>query len=106
MLKLIVGLVALLVSVPQANAKAARCFTTDDGYYNCNFQGFGGDGSFVISAPNRPTFTLSMVQPGVAYGSADFGTGRNVNLPGQYIRSRQDAACWVNNATKSQICAW
>ncbi len=106
MLKLIVGLFALLAFAPRAEAKAARCFTTDDGYYNCTFQGFGGDGSFVISAPNRPTFTLNVSQPGVAYGNADFGTGRTVGLPGLYIRSRQDAACWVNNETKTQICAW
>jgi len=106
MFRLILGLIALLVFVPQADAKAARCFTTDDGFYDCNFQTFGGDGSFVISAANKPTFTLTMNAPGVAFGSADFGTGRNVGLPGQYIRSRQDPACWVNNATKAQICAW
>jgi len=105
-MRLLLGMLVSLFVVQQAEAKPARCYTSDDGYYNCNFRGFDGNGSFVISAPNRPTITLTIVRTGVAYGSADFGTGRVVNLPGPYLRSLQDRSCWVNNATQDKVCAW
>ena len=41
-----------------AAAKPARCFTTDDGYYNCDFRGLDRDGSFEISARGYPTYSL------------------------------------------------
>jgi len=101
---------ATLFSVQQAMAKPARCFTscftTDDGYYNCNFRSLGRDGSFVISAPGIPKFTLQISEPGIGYGFASFKGGRNVNLPGQYIRSNRDRACWINDATNTKVCAW
>ena len=43
--------------------------------------------------------------PGFAYGYADYGSG-NVSLPGQYVRSRDDGACWNNPETSTMICAW
>jgi len=88
-----------------AEAKRARCFTTDDGYYPCNFRGLDGLGSFRISAPGTPTITLEIDRPGFAYGYANFG-GRNVSLPGQYVRSRDDGACWNNPETDTKLCAW
>ena len=42
---------------------------------------------------------------GAAFVHADFGTGRNVALPGPYVRSTADRACWVYEG-KSRICAW
>lgn len=97
--------VATLAAVSTAEAKRARCFTTDDGYYSCNFRGLDDYGSFRISASGYPTFTLEVDQPGFAYGYADYGSG-NVSLPGQYVRSRDDAACWNNPETSTRICAW
>jgi hypothetical protein len=96
---------ALAASV--APAFAAMCFTTDDGQYPCTFEGIQGDGSFVISAKGKPTFTLYVIGNGVgdAYGVFEPG-GRSVNLPGPYLRSRADPACWVSSATDTQICAW
>lgn len=94
-----------LAAVCAAEAKRARCFTTDDGYYPCNFRGIDDYGSFRISAPGYPTFTLEVDQPGFAYGYADYGSG-NVALPGQYVRSRDDGACWNNPETSTRICAW
>jgi hypothetical protein len=88
-----------------AEAKRARCFTTDDGYYACNFRGLDDAGSFRISASGYPTFTLEVDQPGFAYGYADYGSG-NVSLPGQYVRSNDDGACWNNPETSTMICAW
>ena len=101
----VLALVFLVLS-QAAFAKPARCFTTDDGYYDCEFTAIEGDGSFIISAKGRPTFTLLVEGPGVATGFADFGTGRNVSLPGPFYRSKQDGACWVSSATNSAICAW
>lgn len=97
-------LFALAGSLP-ADAKPARCFTTDDGHYDCEFRLLERNGSFEISAPGRPTFSLWIDEPGVGTGFADFG-GRNVALPGSYVRERRDRACWANADTRNRICAW
>jgi hypothetical protein len=96
---------ALLALTVSAEAKRARCFTTDDGYYSCNYTGLDDAGSFRISAAGYPTITLEINRPGFAFGYARFG-GRNVSLPGQYVRSRDDGACWNNPETNTKICAW
>ena len=44
-------------------------------------------------------------QPGTAFGFANFGT-RTVALPGRYLRSKADPACWINDAAGVKICAW
>jgi hypothetical protein len=99
--------VFLALGAAGAQAKDARCFTSDDGEYPCDFQPSGGDGSFTISAPGKPTFTLTMDSPGTAFGSAIFEPGgRSVSLPGLYRRDAADPACWVNNSTDTKICAW
>ena len=100
-----VALAAIAASALPASAKSARCFTTDDGYYDCSFRGLDGAGSFRISAPGYPTFTLEVYQPGFAYGYADHGSG-NVSLPGQFVRNRDDRACWNNPEMSTKICAW
>jgi hypothetical protein len=99
------ALAATAFSVLPASAKSARCFTTDDGYYDCSFRGLDGAGSFRISAPGYPTFTIEVYEPGFAYGYADYGSG-SVSLPGQFVRSDDDGACWNNPETSTQICAW
>ena len=102
----IVGLAmlgSLLASA--AEAKPARCFSTDDGYYDCDFRATDDAGSFAISAPMKPTFELLMDRPGFAYGFANFGD-RNVPLPGMYVRQSDDPACWSNPETATRICAW
>ena len=95
----------LVALAAQAEAKQARCYNTDDGYYACDFRQFGGDGSFEISAPARPTYTIYIVGSGVADGYADFGSG-NRFLPGPFFRSNSDRACWVSEATQFAICAY
>ena len=102
---LAIGVVAVLGLATPALAKPARCFTTDDGHYSCDFRGLDSAGSFTISASGHPTYTLEVDQPGVAFGFADFGDG-NVSLPGQYVRQSDDPACWANPDTSTKICAW
>jgi hypothetical protein len=94
----------VLAAAP-AEAKQARCYNSDDGYYTCHFRQFGGNGSFTVSAPARPTYTISIVQRGVADGFADYGNG-SFALPGTFYRSQQDRACWVSDATGFSICAY
>jgi hypothetical protein len=96
---------ASLAAAP-ASAKPAQCFSTDDGYYSCDFRGIDSAGSFTTRARGYPTYTIEVYRPGRAYGYADFGNGRNTSLPGEYIRNRQDRACWDNTETDTQICAW
>lgn len=94
---------ALLAFSTAAEAKRARCFTTDDGYYSCNYRATDSDGSFRISAPGYPTITLEIDQPGFAYVMPDSVA---VSLPGQFVRSRDDGACWNNPQTNTKLCAW
>jgi len=97
----------LALTVSPALAKGATCFATDDGRYPCTFEALDDAGSFMISAPGKPSFTLNMESPGVAFGSAVFEPGgRSVALPGMFRRNPKDPACWVNDATSSAICAW
>lgn len=96
---------ALCALAAAAQAKPARCFTTDDGEYSCQFTATDGKGSFEIAAPSKPTFSLVVERPGLASGFADYGNG-GVALPGRYRRSGGDPACWENDATGTRICAW
>jgi hypothetical protein len=91
--------------VSSVEARPARCFTTDDGAYVCQFVATDRQGSFRISAPGKPTIMLNVDQPGTAFGFANFGA-RNVALPGRYLRSKADPACWINDATRAKVCAW
>ena len=88
-----------------AEVKSARCFTSDDGEYACTFVATDRQGSFEISAAGRPAFSLVMEAPGVASGYGDYGNS-SVALPGRYLRSRSDPACWENAETGARICAW
>ncbi len=88
-----------------AAAKPAQCFSTDDGYYSCDFKGLDSAGSFRTRATGYPTYTIEIYDKGRAYGYGDFGSG-NKSLPGEFIRSRADGACWDNTETGIQICAW
>ena len=105
MKRLSFGIVALCSTMGVAEARPARCYTTDEGSFACQFRATARDGSFEISARGKPTYLLNMAEPGIAHGFVTLG-GRNVSLPGRYRRSRTDPACWVNDATQARICAW
>ncbi len=94
------------VAAQPVSAKQARCFTSDDGEYDCEFKITDNKGSFEVTAAGKPKMILMIDPPGVAYGWADFGTGRNVFLPGKYYRQDTDKACWVNDTTNDKICVW
>lgn len=100
-------MLAMLVFVPAAMAKEARCFTTDDGEYGCDFQRLDEAGSFRISAAGKPTFELWIEADGQGFVSATYENGgRAVPLPGTYFRVKKDRACWKSDATETEICAW
>lgn len=101
----VAGAFAVLLTASVALAKPARCFTTDDGEYACDFRGLDSSGSFVVSADGYPTFTLQIDSPGVGWVNADFGSG-GVALPGPYHRAKDDGACWENPDTGGRLCAW
>ncbi|MGE0503046.1 MAG: hypothetical protein AB7I79_19865 [Rhizobiaceae bacterium] len=96
---------ALAAATPDAEAKKARCFTSDDGAYPCEFKTIDGDGSFEITAPGHPGYQLVLEPAGFAFGYANFGD-RWVSLPGHFDRATDDRACWDNSETSVRICAW
>jgi len=105
--RLFAALVVLALAASPALAKEARCFTSDDGEYPCEFTSTDKQGSFEISAPGYPSFALVIDSPGVAwvYGTYEEG-GKPVALPGPYLRAEDDGACWENSDTQTRICAW
>lgn len=96
---------AFATTIASAHAGQARCFTTDDGQFDCSFRTTDDAGSFQISAPGRPTYAVEIDRPGVAYGFVNLGA-RNIPLPGMYERQSDDPACWANADTGTKICAW
>ncbi|MEP1518267.1 MAG: hypothetical protein ABJK32_19540, partial [Nitratireductor sp.] len=63
---LVLAVAAFGLGSAAAFAKPARCFTTDDGYYECDFRGTDKAGSFVIAANGYPTYSLVIDRPGFA----------------------------------------
>ncbi len=107
-LSILAGAAALALALAgPAMAKDATCYTSDDGEYDCAFTALDDAGSFEISAPGKPTFQVWIDSPGVASVGATYEAGgRSVALPGTYYRSEDDGACWVSDATDTEICAW
>src|SRR4051794_23621128 len=62
--RVLAGSAALFVLTSAAEARPARCFTSDDGPYACQFAAADRRGSFRISAPGKPTILLNVDQPG------------------------------------------
>ena len=99
------SVIAICCMVGIAQAKPARCFTTDDGEFRCQFLATDRNGSFMISAPGKPSYRLNTAEPGVAYGFMSLGS-KTISLPGRYLRDKNEPACWVNDSTQTKICAW
>jgi len=100
----IFGLLFFLAMGNVAGARPAQCTTTDDGTFLCEFRTTAEDGSFEISAPGKPTYTLNVIEPGAAFGFVNFGP-QNIPLPGRYLRSQIEPSCWVNESTRAKLCA-
>jgi hypothetical protein len=100
----LLAIAALCLTISTAQARSAKCFTTDDGDFACDFQSTAKDGSFRISARGKPTYLLNVDAPDTAYGFVNVGN-RNTPLPGRYLRSKTEPGCWVNDTTSTKICA-
>ncbi len=101
----LVAVAALSIGMATAvDARPARCFTTDEGSFACDFRSVDRDGSFRISAPGKPTYTLTISEKDVGFGFVNLGA-RNTALPGRYLRSKTQPECWVNDTTDAKICA-
>jgi hypothetical protein len=86
-------------------ARAERCFTTDEGSFQCDFRTTDRDGSFQISAPGKPTYVITMSEKDVAFGFVTSGI-RVLALPGRYLRSNTERGCWLNDVTSAKICVY
>ncbi len=88
-----------------AFAKRARCFTTDDGYFSCQFRATDKAGSFEIKGRSTPTYSLVVDEPGFAFGYINFGN-RGIPISGMFVRQRDDGGCWSNPEMNVKLCAW
>ena len=95
-------LLALFIPIA-AQGRPARCTTTDDGSYPCDFEPTDRNGSFEIRAPGKPLYIIVVEEPGRAGAFVNLGT-RNIGLAGPYVRSKEDPACWVSEAANARIC--
>lgn len=96
----------LVLSAP-AFAKSARCFTTDDGYFPCQFTATDKAGSFDIRSNRDPSlgYTILVDEPGFATGFVIID-GRSIPVGGMFVRQRDDGACWNNPELNVKVCAW
>jgi hypothetical protein len=96
---------ALMAASSAAEAKSARCFTTDDGYFSCRFTKTDRAGSFEIKGRQTPRYSLVVDSPGFAFGYVNFGN-RGIPISGMFVRQRDDRACWNNPEMNVKLCAW
>ena len=106
--------ILLIPSISQpANAGEALCVIKGSNNQvlfrnKCNFNQFGGNGSFWIEAKsgliaNRESISVNITQPGIAqvYGLTTAGINSRW---GEARRSNSDKACWVGS--DFTICAY
>jgi hypothetical protein len=102
----LISAAALALAIPSAAwAKPARCFTTDDGYFNCDFRMTDKLGSFEIKSKGKPGFSLVIEAPGIGSGYLRID-GRSIPVNGAYERQSDDPACWRNAEQQVKVCAW
>ncbi len=102
----LVAAMAFVIGIPSAaHAKPARCFTSDDGYFKCDFRRTDRAGSFEISARGRPGYSMIVEESGFASGYLRVG-GRGIPINGMFVRQRDDGACWNNPEQNVKVCAW
>lgn len=105
----------LLVSTIQPSAQAGNALCVIKNEYNetvfnnqCNFEQFGGNGSFIISSKsgliaNQESISVYILKPGVAEVRG-LTTGGINSRWGEARRSNSDKACWLG--TDFSICAY
>jgi hypothetical protein len=99
------AMIAAALTPSLAFAKRARCFTTDDGYFSCQFKATDRSGSFEIKGRSTPTYSLVVDRPGFAFGYVNFGN-RGIPIGGMFVRQRNDPGCWNNPELDVKLCAW
>jgi hypothetical protein len=104
-LALFTAMVLAIGASSPAMAKPARCFTTDDGYFRCDFRKTDRAGSFEIRARGKPGYSLIVEDSGFASGYLRVG-GRGIPINGMFVRDRGDGACWNNPEQNVKLCAW
>jgi hypothetical protein len=101
----LVAALAMAALTGPASAKRARCFTTDDGYFSCQFKATDKAGSFEIKGSATPTYSIIVERPGFANGYINFGN-RGIPVSGMFVRQSDDPACWNNPEMNVKLCAW
>ncbi|MEX0343729.1 MAG: hypothetical protein AB3N20_02325 [Rhizobiaceae bacterium] len=100
----VVSIWLLMTLTLPADTRPGTCSTEALGQYPCEIILVEFNGSFAMSAPDKPTLTLILDAPGFAFGFIDEGHGRVV-LPGIYMQEEDRPACWSNRQTGDRICA-
>lgn len=94
----------LAAGTSHVQARPATCYNSDDGTYPCDFAPYGGNSSFTARGAGQE-YTIDIYEPGYASGSVLID-GRVILLPGTFLRSRQDRACWVSDETDFALCVY
>lgn len=82
--------------------RPATCLVDDPTRARCTFSPRNGDGSFMIdTAAGRYLFD----HVGPDRMSVDYDNGARFVRQGEFVRSRDDRACWVRRPDR-RICAW
>ena len=81
--------VTLCAAIGAAEARPARCFTTDEGNFSCDFRTTDRDGSFQISASGKPTYVLTISEKDVAFGFVNLGS--RIRSPAATCAARPNA---------------
>lgn len=105
------GLLTLAAALCLSTAAAARpadCLLEVAGtiYVNgpCDFEPFGGDGSFIVRGPGVVYFAyVSVIAPGVAEGSWN-ADPQSTHAHAPLGRLYRNEACWSNDY--ATVCAW
>ncbi len=95
---------AILIYAVSAKAEPGRCFKTGLGDYACEINLLEFNGSFAISAPGKPTYSIVFDGLDFAFGFVNEGDGNRV-MAGIYRREEENPSCWANVQSDDRICA-
>ena len=110
------SVLAILATATPTLARPAQCeIVTDDTYKGpCDFEPFGGNGSFMLTAKGRKeilprvsALNVNMVAPGVAVVSGENSSGAGHGyFDGAFVRSKETPACWDQKGvmTEYRVC--
>ncbi len=111
-----VVILATLAVIKPAMARPAQCEITADSSYKgaCDFDPFGGDGSFSLSVkgqteilPQISTLIVRIVAAGVAVIEEENSSGAGHGyFDGAFVRSKAQPSCWEQKGvmTEFRVC--